>query len=367
MQVANATNIKGLGGPAPGAVVLQAAINVVRMRVIHSDMIELSQRQVLDKAPGIAAIAGDGYAAIVAGNHVPGIGRVDPPGMGVDMNRLPRRAAVNGSKVVERPATINGTTHAAFHVVHRIGVLGIDIQQRVIKGPHRHVGVFIDGLPADTAVVGTHEGRGFGLNKGIHTVRIARRDGKHGAPQVTFGEAVLGRQGAPGVAAVNGAEQPRAGPPALETVRPAAKLPERRKQLLRVARVHLDVSGTGALIGTGEDVGPGLAAVGGPEYTAVAAITPQRPQHRHIGNIGITGVQRNAVDSFGAIETELDPAAPAIGRAVHAVTDGCRVACCPFTGTHPDYVGVSLVYRHRADRVHRLIIEQRRPGQARII
>ena len=69
----------GIGRIAhPRAVVLQAAIDVIRIGVVHADVIELRDRQIHLVLPARAAVLAAPQAAVVAGKHDVGIRRIDP-------------------------------------------------------------------------------------------------------------------------------------------------------------------------------------------------------------------------------------------------------------------------------------------------
>ena len=53
-------------GPCQTALVLEPAHDVERRRQVHVDVVELAERQVLDEAPGVAAIAREVDPAVVA-------------------------------------------------------------------------------------------------------------------------------------------------------------------------------------------------------------------------------------------------------------------------------------------------------------
>ena len=64
-RIRNATGIRGIAHP--GAVILQAAVDVVRLGLVHADVIELRHRQIHQVLPARAAILTAPQAAIVAG------------------------------------------------------------------------------------------------------------------------------------------------------------------------------------------------------------------------------------------------------------------------------------------------------------
>src|SRR6185436_10428165 len=87
--------------PAPGAVVLEAAVDhVVRARV-DRDVIELPDGDMVEVVPVVAAVVGLVDAAVVADDEVASVARVDPHGVVVGV-----RAAT--AVVGERLAAVLG-------------------------------------------------------------------------------------------------------------------------------------------------------------------------------------------------------------------------------------------------------------------
>ena len=71
----------------PGAVVLQAAIDVIGVGIVKADVIELRHRQVHEVLPAVAAVFAAPQAAVVAGNHDIWILGIDPNVMKVAVHR----------------------------------------------------------------------------------------------------------------------------------------------------------------------------------------------------------------------------------------------------------------------------------------
>ena len=89
--------------PAPGAVVLQTAAEVVGLLAVGGELIELPDGQRVQEAPVLGAVSAEKHAAVVALNHAVGIFRVNPERVMVGMN-----AAVGG---VDRLAAVVGFEH----------------------------------------------------------------------------------------------------------------------------------------------------------------------------------------------------------------------------------------------------------------
>src|SRR5205823_1383279 len=59
--------------PAPTAIVLKAAVNVVRLLVVNGDVVELPDRNVIKVIPVRGAIVANVETAITADDHVPAV------------------------------------------------------------------------------------------------------------------------------------------------------------------------------------------------------------------------------------------------------------------------------------------------------
>src|SRR5258708_35224833 len=87
------------GTPGGGArrrdrgVVLLCGINAIGILVVGIDAIELRRGLVVDRRPGLAAVAAHAGAAVVAFDHTVRIGGGRPKGRGVPAGRLGFRAA----------------------------------------------------------------------------------------------------------------------------------------------------------------------------------------------------------------------------------------------------------------------------------
>src|SRR5262249_9470367 len=86
--------------PAPAAVVLQTAVDPVRLLVADRNVIKLAQRRLVEVVPVSGAVVGDVQPAIAADEHVPAIARVDPQGVAVGVDALTSVAAEDLAAVV---------------------------------------------------------------------------------------------------------------------------------------------------------------------------------------------------------------------------------------------------------------------------
>ena len=78
-----------LGGSAQGVIVLGATTNVIEREVVVGlHAIELRKRQVVDMAPGLAAIPAGIDAAVAPNNKVIRVCRIDPQRVVINMAML---------------------------------------------------------------------------------------------------------------------------------------------------------------------------------------------------------------------------------------------------------------------------------------
>ena len=141
-----------VGRALPRPVVLHSAVHVVRKLVVDTDVVELREREVLDKAPGFAAVAADVQAAVVALNEVAGGLWRQPKRVVVGVNvavagnRLPAAAAVFGLGD-EGPQRVNG-----------ILAKGVHVELAVVKRAVADVFGVADAGPIHAAVAAAVEG-----------------------------------------------------------------------------------------------------------------------------------------------------------------------------------------------------------------
>ena len=126
-----------------------------------------------------------------------------------------------------------------------------------------------------------------------------------------------------------------------------------------IRRIHRDVGAAGGKIGAFENQVPGLAAIGRLVETAIGRIAPERARHRRINRVAVFWTNDDLCDAFRVGQTGMRPGFAAIGRFVDAVADRDAVARPRFTRADPDVLRILRVERDRADRLHRLFVEDR--------
>ena len=122
----------------PTAVVLKAAVNFVVHRRVDSDVIELTDRNVIQVIPVLHAILRDVEPAVATKNHVAGVPFVDPQSVMVGVNSV--RSAIAG----ERFAAVFGFIETCAANVDVVAVNWIDLDVAVV---HRARIQRIDSLP----------------------------------------------------------------------------------------------------------------------------------------------------------------------------------------------------------------------------
>src|SRR5262249_44756736 len=134
-----------------------------------------------------------------------------------------------------------------------------------------------------------------------------------------------------------------------------------------IARVHEDVRAAGVLADLDEALRPRLPAVGGLEQAAVAAALPQRTGRCHVYDVRIFGVDHDARDMLGLLQSHIAPGAAAVLALVDAIAVGDAALIVVLAAAHPNHRGILGVDGDSADRVGALVVEDGRPGGAVIV
>src|SRR5262245_26857480 len=112
---------------APGAVVLQSAVNLVIQAAIQRDVVKLAQGHEVQMIPMLAGIIGDVIAAVIAVDHVTTVTRIDPQCVMVGVDP----AVAAGP---ERLAAVGRVDHVDAANPYVLVVGRIDTDQREIHG-----------------------------------------------------------------------------------------------------------------------------------------------------------------------------------------------------------------------------------------
>ena len=122
------------GRTTPGSVVLQTAVDVVRIFGCNRDVIELAQGQRVEMVPAIAAIVGGVDASIDTDDHVSAVARIDPQRVSIGVHPASERG-FEGQSAIARFELRNAEQIDLLFVarvdandaeVHRTGVEAVD-------------------------------------------------------------------------------------------------------------------------------------------------------------------------------------------------------------------------------------------------
>ena len=71
--------------PAPGAVILETAVDIIRIAHVGADGVELGEAQIVEEDPALAVVVGQGRAAVLADVKSILVGRIEPHRVEVGM------------------------------------------------------------------------------------------------------------------------------------------------------------------------------------------------------------------------------------------------------------------------------------------
>src|SRR6185295_1253662 len=237
-----------------------------------------------------------------------------------------------------------------MELIEPLRVLWIDAQLGEVERARRPVRSPGDGAPGGPAVVRANErARAVQLDQRKDGGRTRWRVGDADAPELAFRQTVRGAAADPSFAAVRRGVEPRTRTAGAEIPRPAADLPERRDQPVRIARVERQVGGSRPLVEI-ERPPPALPAVLRAVDAALATVAPERTERGHPGDLGVGRMEHDARDPFARGQPEPGPGGAAVDRAVDAVAGRGRVADVALAGPRPDDPRIGLKHRERADR-----------------
>ena len=329
----------GLARQTDGPVVLLRAVHAVRALVVGAHVVELRGRLVVDRRPRLPAVERHAGAAVVSLDHPSGVRRIDPEVVVV---------AVRGGDLAERLAAVDGLPQAIVRHPYRVDVDGIGEDVHVVPGTPAKACLLAAPLPGGAAVVGAEERAVLGLDHGVDTPAVGRRDDDADAPQDPAREPRVSRDVSPGLAAVGRLPQRRLRPSARHAPRRALRLPDGRVERARVVRVHREVDRAGA--GTLEQhVVPPGAAIAGPEDAALGIRTPRVSERGDVDQIGVVRVHADAADVARVAEPDVRPRDPPVSGSVDAVAVRHVAADARFTGAGVDDAGIGRRDRERTD------------------
>src|SRR5208282_3277488 len=241
-------------GHAHGRIVLLRAVDVVREQVVRDDVVELRGGLGVLARPGLAAVHGDGGAAIVGIDHPLRIGGINPQAVVVAVGNARDR----------RPGfpRVNGAEDGGVQGVGHVGALRIRNDMGVIPGAAAHAVVVGGVRPVLAAVIGAIDAAEFfeSFDDGVDAIGVGGGNAHADAAESGLGPAVA-LDFLPGGACVGGFVERAARAAAGEAPGGAVGLPEGGEEDARVRAVHGEVDGT-CVVAHEEHLFPVLPAVG---------------------------------------------------------------------------------------------------------
>ncbi len=331
---------------------------VEREGVVEGQLVELRDRQVLEEPPRGAAIVGFVKAAVAAVQDVVGVA-------GHERHRVVVAVLVLLGNAHERPAAVGRHHQARIHLVDPVeGVrVGEDLLVVVRAGAAADERIaLLEALASvrravEAALVGCR------LDRGVDDPRVDGRHREANLPDVARGQA--DGELAPRLAGVLALVDGRLRAAAHEGGDGAPALVGGRVQDVGVRRVHLG-GGDTRVLRNGERHRPGLAAVGRLVEASVPSRRPERSLGRDEHDRRVSRVDQDAGDVLGVLQPHVRPRLAAVQALVDAVAVADVAPAHVLAGADPDGFGIRRVERDAPDRVRRLIVEDRRPGGARV-
>src|SRR5713101_6597827 len=315
----------------PGAVVLQAAVDVVGVRFVYRHVIELRDRKVLLLPPAVRAV-----------------------------DRLPEPAVLADDEV-------------QVGLEETVAVRGIDDKPREVERPPHHRLAAIEGDPALAAVIGAVERRVLRLDEGVDALRGRGCDHDLDAAPGVWGQAVP-LDGSPGLAAVGGAQERAAArrlrPVSSRAERPALapEVPRSGEEQFGILRIHRQArAARRGVARVAQNQRPGLAAVAGAVHAALLAVAPALARDAGADHVPVLRMHADAGDALGLGQAHVGPRFASVGGLVDPVADGDGVARPGLAGADPDGARVAWVDGDRADRLHGLFVEYRPEARAAVL
>ena len=147
--------------------------------------------------------------------------------------------------------------------------------------------------------------------------------------------------------------------------RRTARIPERRVDGARVTRIEREIDGA-EVVAPEQHLLPRRAAVARTIDAAVRVRAVRMPERGDEDDVGIGRVDDDARDLTRVVEAQVRPIRTGVGGLVHAVAVGDLRPHVRLAGPDINDAGIRRRHRDSADRRHRLRVEDRKPGAARV-
>ena len=198
---ADGAAIQGAGPDPHRGVVLLTAQEPVREGRVHGDPVHLRGGLHVLVGPGGAAVHAHVGAAVVGLDHPRRVARGNPQVVVVSVGR---------GDALEGLAAVGGPVEAHVHHVDGVLIGGIRDQPRVVPGALAELALAVGALPAVPAVARPEDTALLGLDDGVDHLRVRAGDAHARDADGALGEAVIGADVRPVLAAVGAPPDGRA-------------------------------------------------------------------------------------------------------------------------------------------------------------
>ncbi len=329
-------------------------------------MVELRNRQVVRLPPPVPAVVGEEDPAVVATDDVLRVLRVDPHVVPI---AVPAAAAVR-----EAAAAVLADDQPAAGLEDPVGVRRIDDEAGEVERAPDHVLALVAFRPGRAAVRRPVERRVLRLHERVDDVRVRRRDGHLHAAPGRPGQSLVRARGQRGPArpAVGGSVEAapawRVGAVAAGAEGPAlaAEIPEPREKNIRIPRVHRQSGASCGRVRPLQHEGPCLPAVRRLVKPAVDAVAPELARNAGVYHVAVFRVDGDFRDALRLMQTHVRPGRAGVGRLVNPVADRDRIARPCLAAAHPDRIRMRGIDRDGADRLDRVLVEDRLERRASV-
>src|SRR5207248_3645880 len=163
-----------LARAAPATVILQSSADVIGLFVVQRDFIKLADGDDIEEIPIFPCIVTPMDAAVGTGDHVIGIGGIDPHGVIVSVNAMD---ALGG----ECFAAVFGVKHRRAQLPNAQIIVGINADLAVVGRPRVR---FTHALPGLAFIFAAERAALFVLDFGVNDVGIFAVDAQPDAPGI---------------------------------------------------------------------------------------------------------------------------------------------------------------------------------------
>ena len=258
--------------------------------------------------------------------------------------------AVWGVNLGIRRAGVCGLPQGETVDIHRVGILGVGMDVRVVPRARNEQIIRCCVDPSLAVVIRAVHARCVGvLDQTPDTTRSRRRGGDAHLAQGAGRQTRFAGDVFPCIAAVFGAVDRRASATGRNIPEFAMCFPCRCIQDTWIIDVDGEVDGAGVFV-TIEDLGPGFATVRGLVDATFAVRAERMAEGCDPDDVRVGGVNAHFGDVTGIGEAHVLPGCTCVGGAVHAVPMRNVDADGGFAHAGPDHIGVGFRDGHCADR-----------------